>query len=494
VDEFIILGEGHDQMQEITPKNLSNPVGAPVFSVSEITALIKKQLESAFPKVQVKGEISNLKEQSSGHIYFTLKDAGAQLSAVLFKGSAAGLARPLKNGDQVVLTGELNVYAPRGSYQIVVRSIQFLGLGELLMQLHALKAKLESLGWFKPERKRPLPRFPRTIGVVTSPTGAVIQDIVHILERRLQGFHLVLCPVKVQGEGAAEDIASAIDLFNHYALADVLIVGRGGGNLEDLWAFNEEKVAAAIYRSKIPVISAVGHETDVCIADFVADIRAPTPSAAAEITSSETQKELHFLQQAALRLKSAVLAQLAHHKARQQQYKRHALFTRPFQLIEPHLQQLDILTADLDTSMHLFLQKNRLKVDSLKKQLDMLRPDMQIHTLKQRLKSVLNTLDRVMQNKIQLRQEALREESRSKHLDSMMRKLYTSHAQKLTQLTSHLAGIDPNNLLSKGYCILFREKTASVILSIQELCEGEKLRVKLRDGAALVSVNERHYE
>lgn len=481
-------------MQDITPKNLSNPAGSAIFSVSEITALIKKQLESAFPKVQIKGEISNLKEQSSGHIYFTLKDAGAQLSAVLFKGNATGLTRPLKNGDQVVLTGELNVYAPRGGYQIIVRSIQFVGIGELLMQLHALKTKLEALGWFKPERKRPLPRFPRTIGVVTSPTGAVIQDIVHILERRLQGFHLVLCPVKVQGEGAAEDIASAIDLFNHYALADVLIVGRGGGSLEDLWAFNEEKVAAAIYRSKIPIISAVGHETDVCIADFVADIRAPTPSAAAEITSSETQKELHFLQQTALRLKSAVLAQLAHHRTRQQQYKRHALFTKPFQLIEPYLQQFDILTTDLDSAIHLFLHNNRLKIDSLKKQFDRLRPDAQIHTLKQRLISILNALDRVMQNKIQLRKSALREESRSQYLDAMMRKLYTSQAQKLTQLTSHLSGIDPNNLLGKGYCILFREKTPSVILSVRELSKGEKLRIKLRDGVAGVSVNERDYE
>lgn len=481
-------------MQDITLKNANGPVETPIFSVSEVTTLIKKQLESAFPKVQVKGEISNLKEQSSGHSYFTLKDSGAQISAVLFKGRATGQTRPLKNGDQVVLTGELNIYALRGYYQIVVRHIQFLGLGELLMQLHALKTKLESLGWFRPERKRPLPRFPRTIGVITSPTGAVIQDIVHVLERRLQGFHLILCPVKVQGENAAEDIASALDLFNYYELADVLIVGRGGGSLEDLWAFNEEKVAAAIYRSKIPVISAVGHETDVCIADFVADVRAPTPSAAAEITSSETHKELHFLQQASLRIKSAVLAQLAHHKARQQQYRRNTVFTRPFQLIEPQLQKLDILTIDIDTSIRLLQHNHRQKIDSLRKQLEMLRPAVQIQTLQQRLTRIRQTLDTVMRNGLRTRAEALKAEARTKFLDAVAKKIHAAHSQKLAQLVSHLSGIDPHNLLAKGYCILFREKNASVILSVHEMCEHEMLRVKLRDGSALVSVNERHYD
>ncbi|MES2121396.1 MAG: exodeoxyribonuclease VII large subunit, partial [Chlamydiota bacterium] len=237
-----------------------------ILSVSELTNEIKKQIESRFPAVAVKGEISNLKEQSSGHIYFTLKDAGAQLSAVLFRGNARELSRLPKNGDQVVLRGEISLYTPRGQYQMIVRNLEYAGVGELLLKLHAMKAKLQGLGWFDASRKRPLPRFPKTIGVVTSPTGAVIQDIVQVLSRRNAGVHLILHPVKVQGEGAAEEIARAIEEFNRFHLADLLIVGRGGGSLEDLWAFNEECVARAIFQSKIPVISAVGHETDFSIA------------------------------------------------------------------------------------------------------------------------------------------------------------------------------------------------------------------------------------
>jgi exodeoxyribonuclease VII large subunit len=281
-----------------------------ILSVSALTSAIKNQLESRFPALQVKGEISNLKEQASGHIYFTLKDAEAQIRAVIFRSNARELARPLRNGDQVIVKGELAVYPPQGYYQVVVRKLSYAGVGELLVQLHALKDKLQALGWFSKERKKPLPKFPRTIGVVTSPTGSVIQDILNILGRRFAGFHLILNPVKVQGEGAAEEIARAIDAFNRYQLADVLIVGRGGGSLEDLWAFNEEKVAAAIFASKIPVISAVGHETDFTIADFVADVRAPTPSAAAEIATQEMAQQLQFLTQSKNRLIPADAADL----------------------------------------------------------------------------------------------------------------------------------------------------------------------------------------
>ena len=220
-----------------------------ILSVSELTQEIKRQLETNFRSISVKGEISNLKVQTSGHIYFTLKDKDAQISAVLFKGSTKSLSRLPKEGDQIVALGELTVYSPRGSYQLLVRELQYQGVGELLTQLHERKNRLQALGYFAKERKKKLPSFPKTIGVITSPTGAVIQDILHILQRRHSGFHLILCPVKVQGEGAKEEIAKAIYDFNRYKLADVLIVGRGGGSLEDLWAFNEEIVIEAIFRS-----------------------------------------------------------------------------------------------------------------------------------------------------------------------------------------------------------------------------------------------------
>ena len=238
-----------------------------ILSVTELTSAIKAVIEPSFQGIAVKGEISNFKLQSSGHLYFTLKDAGSQISAVLFKGNAACLNKMPKEGDQVVAKGEISLYAPRGQYQIIVRELQFLGLGDLLLKLQQLKEQLQMRGWFDPAHKKKLPKLPKRIGVVTSPTGAVIQDILQVLTRRFAGFHVILNPVKVQGEGAAQEIAQAISDFNRLKLADVLIVGRGGGSIEDLWAFNEEVVAKAIFESDIPIISAVGHETDFTIAD-----------------------------------------------------------------------------------------------------------------------------------------------------------------------------------------------------------------------------------
>jgi exodeoxyribonuclease VII large subunit len=267
----------------------------PILTVSQLSQAIKLSLETAFPFVQLQGEISNCKPHSSGHLYFSLKDAHAQISAVMFRPDAATLKFTPKDGTQVIAIGEINVYPTSGKYQIVVRELRPMGIGELLLKLEELKMKITKLGWFRKEHKKPLPKFPKRIGVVTSPTGAAIQDMLNILTRRFSGFHLILYPVKVQGEGAAQEIAHAIEQFNHYELADVLIVGRGGGSIEDLWAFNEEVVAKAIFESKIPIISAVGHETDHCIADYVADIRAPTPSAAAEIVIAEKGQQLHHL-------------------------------------------------------------------------------------------------------------------------------------------------------------------------------------------------------
>lgn len=460
-----------------------------ILSVSALTAEIKKQLEPRFCAVQVKGEVSNLKEQASGHFYFTLKDASSQISAVLFRGNARDLSRPLKNGDQVILRGEISVYAPRGYYQIIVRKLDYLGVGELLMRLHVLKAKLQSLGWFDPSRKKPLPKFPRTIGVVTSPTGSVIQDILHVLGRRFSGFHLILNPVKVQGEGAAEEIANAIAQFNRYKLADVLIVGRGGGSLEDLWAFNEEKVAAAVFHSQIPIISAVGHETDFSIADFVADVRAPTPSAAAEIATSETAQQLQFLTQSRSRLRGTVATLLHHHKKQVENFKRHPHLSAPLTLIEPHLQRVDDLRCDLNLSLQRHLQEKKLQISSLQKQMLAVKPGNQVLHLKQKLSTLSRSVAASILQQLSSRKKLFDTQALRRNIDQRLGEALRQKNQRLQQLASHLKGIDPKNLLTKGYCIPFHEKNDSVILSTSELKQQDTVRLQLQDGKVLLTVN-----
>lgn len=267
-----------------------------VLTVSELTLQVKRLLEAQIGSVWVSGEVSNLRVQASGHTYFTLKDAGAQLACVLFRGAAAR-RELLADGRQVLLEGTLTVYEPRGQYQLVVSTVELRGVGALQLAFEQLKRKLAAEGLFAPERKRPLPRYVERIGVVTSPTGAALRDVLHVLERRHPALELVLAPCRVQGEGAAAEIAEAIRALNRYHAAacaarglraglDLILVTRGGGSLEDLWAFNEEVVARAIFESALPVVSAVGHEIDFTISDFVADCRAATPSAAAELITA----------------------------------------------------------------------------------------------------------------------------------------------------------------------------------------------------------------
>lgn len=261
---------------------LDNPSDFPIFSVSEISQSLKRLVESQFSRVQVRGEISGFKRHSSGHMYYALKDENAVIDAVTWRGQAGSLGIMPQEGLEIIATGRLTTYPGRSKYQMVVERMEVAGEGALLKLLEERKRMLAAEGLFDEERKKSLPFLPHTIGIVTSPTGAVIQDMMHRIEDRYPS-HIILWPVAVQGEGAAEQVARAIDGFNNMdTLPDLLIVGRGGGSLEDLWAFNEEVVVRAIAASTIPVISAVGHETDVTLADFVADKRAPTPTAAAE--------------------------------------------------------------------------------------------------------------------------------------------------------------------------------------------------------------------
>src|SRR2546428_3344102 len=254
-----------------------------LYTVSALTALLRVHIESAFSDVWVEGEVSNLRIPTSGHAYFTLKDASSQIRAVLFRSVGRSQRFALQDGLQLVCRGRLTVYEPRGDYQVIVEYAEPKGVGALQLAFEQLKARLAAEGLFDQARKRPLPFLPRRIGVVTSPTGAAIRDIVQVAHKRDPGVTIVLDPVAVQGESAAGEIARAIEELNEMGGFDVLIVGRGGGSLEDLWPFNEEIVARAVAASRIPVVSAVGHEIDFTIADFVADMRAPTPSAAAEL-------------------------------------------------------------------------------------------------------------------------------------------------------------------------------------------------------------------
>ncbi len=441
-----------------------------IMSVTELTFSIKSILEPQFRAISVRGEISNLKIQSSGHFYFSLKDAGAQLSAVLFKGNASQLSRIPKDGDQVIALGELSIYAPRGGYQLIARELQFLGVGELLLRLHQLKELLAARGWFDPQHKKKLPKLPRRIGVITSPTGAVIQDILNVLTRRFQDFHVILNPVKVQGEGAAQEIAQAIIDFNKYDLADVLIVGRGGGSIEDLWAFNEEIVAQAIFESNIPIISAVGHETDHTLADCVADVRAPTPSAAAEIAIAEKANLLKFLTQSRNHLQQKIQQQLIEKKQKLSALQRHPLFSSPYALLSPIIQRLDGLQAELDQTIKRQQVQNYLKIESARRQLAITNPIQKIEHWKSRLQSF------------------------SDRCESSMKQVMRQKQERSERLIGHLRSLHPQKLLQKGYAILFAEKQNSVILSAKEIIPKQTIRAMLQDGELALTVDTVKYD
>lgn len=438
-----------------------------ILTVAQLTTLIKKQLESQFSFLSVEGEISNFKLQSSGHLYFTLKDKEAQISAVLFKGNSGGLSRLPKDGDKVVVRGELSVYPPRGNYQIIVRHLEYSGTGELLKKLYELKSKLQQLGWFEQARKKPLPKLPKTIGVVTSPTGSVIQDIIQVLSRRFSNFHLILYPVKVQGEGAAAEISKAIQEFNQHQLADVLIVGRGGGSLEDLWPFNEEMVAQAIKDSEIPIVSAVGHETDFTIADFVADVRAPTPSAAAEIVCLEKSETLAFLAAMQTRLKQSAAGLLRSWRHRLNGLLKQPLLVSPFALLNPYMQKIDTLKEELTDAISHLCQQKKWQLQGAQKQHQALRPALQLVTAKKNL----HQWDKQLTQQIRLRLKERKE--------------------RLQQLAFHLKATHPKNLLNKGYCLLFHEKTDSIILSTDQVQVDDPVFIQLHDGKLKATIRDK---
>lgn len=490
----------------------SSPQILPPLTVSQLTNAIKFSLESTFPFVHLQGEISNFKTQTSGHFYFSLKDLHAQIAAVMFKSEASLLKVIPKGGDQVIIKGELNVYPPKGNYQLIVRELTYVGIGELLQKLELLKVKLHQMGWFKSSLKKPLPRFPKRIGVVTSPTGAVIQDILNVLSRRFSGFHLILNPVKVQGEGSAHEIALAIQQFNHHSLVDVIIVGRGGGSLEDLWAFNEEVVAAAIFQSQIPIISAVGHETDHCIADYVADVRAPTPSAAAEIVIVEKRQQLEYLSTLKRRIQQTLGHLIQQNHCRLKGILKHSLFGNPYILLEWRMQKLDDYRLDLERTMRQFLQFKNHQLELRSKQALSLKPTNQICHFKQnfivyerslqqyfyqrlsqdrkKLAYKRQQLDYLWQTQQTQRRQLFNQELFKHKCQKVFKDRLDLYRHNLIHIFELLKALDPKNILQKGYSILFAEKSSSVINSVKKLKKGQQARLLLSDGELIITIKE----
>ncbi len=318
------------------------------FSVSELTLRIKQALEDRFSNITVEGEISNFKIHTSGHCYFTIKDENAQIQGVMWRNRAAALFFTPENGMKVIARGTVTVYPVRGVYQLDVVSLQPSGVGELQAAFERLKRKLFEEGLFDDRLKLPLPEYPERIGLVTSETGAAIHDILNVIRRRAPYVEIILCPVKVQGGGAAEEIAGAIGMFNQFRHVQVLIVGRGGGSIEDLWAFNEEIVARAIAASEIPIISAVGHEIDFTIADFVADLRAPTPSAAAELAVRSKAELIETLSNYYYTSRKSVESTLRQRRERIRGHLRSYAFNLPADLIRQRSQRLDEVRVSLN--------------------------------------------------------------------------------------------------------------------------------------------------
>ncbi len=345
-----------------------------IFTVSEITAQLKELIEGTFPPLWVEGEVSNLRQPSSGHIYFTLKDEKSQLRAVMFRFRRGGLKFKLDDGLKVMAYGKLGVYGTQGQYQIIVDEVEPKGIGSLQMAFEQLKKKLQTEGLFDEQHKVPIPLLPQRIGVVTSATGAAFQDILNVVRRRFSNIEVVLNPAPVQGEGAGGKIARAISELDELKEVDVIITGRGGGSLEDLWAFNEEVVARAIYACETPVISAVGHEIDWTIADFVADVRAPTPSAAAEMVIGKKEEFLQKIDGLCARVSSSMTGMIEKRRLVLENLMASYGFRHPTELLRQYEQRVDELTYRIESRLTNQVSFVKEKVAGLLRHLEALSP------------------------------------------------------------------------------------------------------------------------
>jgi exodeoxyribonuclease VII large subunit len=436
-----------------------------VYTVSELTASIKTTLEEGFPMMWVEGEISNLRTPGSGHAYFTLKDEGAQISAVLFRGRGRRVRFELEDGMQVLAFGGLDVYAARGQYQLVVEMMEPKGLGALQLAFEQLKRKLEAEGLFEESRKRPLPAFPRVIGIVTSPTGAAIRDMLNIIGRRFADLHILITPVRVQGDEAPGEIVQALVHLQEIANLDVIIVGRGGGSIEDLWAFNDERVARALAACRVPVISAVGHETDFTIADFVADLRAPTPSGAAELVVREKLAVMEALADLYARLKQAMTAEVGARRERVDFLLRRRVLTDPARALRDIYRRLD----DLQGRLRLGLRASQRHITH--------RVALATGALRSR-----NPLSRIAAASALLSQLRVRLASSATH------NAKTSRA-RFAELVGRLESLSPLGVLARSYSVT-RLPSGEVVRSATQVGVGDALEILLHQGALGARVTE----
>jgi exodeoxyribonuclease VII large subunit len=435
-----------------------------ILTVGEVSERIKIVLEDTFFDIWVEGEISNLRTPASGHAYLTLKDEHSQIRAVLFKMQRRYLRFDPKDGMLVIARGRISLYEPRGEYQLVIDYMEPKGIGGLQIAFEQLKARLAQAGLFDVTRKRPLPMLPRCLGIVTSPSGAVIRDILQILRRRFANLHVCVYPVRVQGDGAAAEIARGIEALNRYAGIDVIIVARGGGSLEDLWAFNEETVARAIYASKVPVISAVGHEIDYTIADFVADVRAPTPSAAAELVI-RPKSELHAeLQVMAQRLERAMQHRLETLRARLEACQQRRVLKDPWAPLRTTEQRLDELNARLARAIRTHLRLSQEALERGEAAIAHLCPLMLVDLLRERLTALEQRLIAAQGGQVRREREALE------------------------RLSATLQALSPLAVLARGYSICRHPADGRVIREAHGVTPGMHVDITLWQGSLQCTV------
>ena len=428
-------------------------------SVSELNALAKALLEDHLAGLWIAGEVSNLTRAASGHYYFSLKDSRAQVRCAMFKGAAMRLAKPLKEGDHIEVSGKISIYEARGEFQITVNEVRLKGLGQLYEAYERLKAQLQAEGAFSAERKKPLPARPQCIGIVTSLAAAALRDVVTTLNRRAPEIPVIVYPTSVQGTGSELQIAQAIKTASQRAECDVLIVCRGGGSIEDLWAFNEEPVVRAIEACAIPVVSGVGHETDFTLADFVADVRAPTPTGAAELVSPNRQESLHRLAQAQGRLKT-VLEQRYFDASQKLDWLARQI-RHPRQKLDEQRASISKLAQTLSYSMTQNLRAHTSRFERQTQTLKHCRPDVSIYK---------NNIDRF--------QTAL---------SHSFRQLLTHRRQSLTAQATLLEAVSPQHILERGFSVV-KNTRGQVIRNADMLKQGQKLHITFADGETDVRV------
>ena len=445
------------------PPDAFSPSVAKVYSVSELTAGVRRTLEGQFGNLCVEGEVSNHRLQASGHQYFTLKDAKSQVACVWFAGRSSGLrAVPLSDGMQVQVRGLLTVFEARGSYQINVQSVQAAGAGLLQAKFEALKRRLQEEGLFDRARKKPLPRYPAVVALVTSPTGAAVQDMLKVLGRRAPWVRVLVFPVRVQGQTAAVEIAEGVRFVNAESgrslpRVDALIVGRGGGSVEDLWSFNEEVVARAIFGSEIPVVSAVGHETDFTIADFVADHRAPTPSAAAELIVPDGEALGRQILLQGERMQALLRGQLRRWTQRLEFLEKSALFREPRARLAEAAQRVDSEAEALERAIRDQLGGLLRRVEALAASVRAHRPDQVLALRRQQTDASAGRLERAIGAVLQQR------------------------VRQVEQLRQKLVLLSPEGTLERGYSITLAAD-GTLVRSAAAVVAGEVLTTRLRDG------------